>query len=155
MNGAELAADHLPKHARTLRILLAEDNIVNQRVAVHLLQKMGHNIQVVGDGSQVLGRLQQEPFDLVLMDVQMPETDGYQATKQIRQLEQSVRAGTFQPAQSSAFAAGRIPIIAMTAHAMSGDRDRCVAAGMDDYVPKPVEVSRLHETIERVMSSRI
>src|SRR5579872_1919646 len=151
INGADSAPDNLPKHARALRILLAEDNVVNQRVAVHLLQKMGHSIQVVGDGSQVVGRLQQEPFDLVLMDVQMPEIDGYEATMQIRQLEQRVRAGTFRPLDASAFAAGRIPIIAMTAHAMSGDRDRCVEAGMDDYVPKPVEVSRLHETIERVM----
>ena len=105
---------------RPLRILLAEDNRVNQMVAVRILEKQGHTVAVVGDGQAALTALAQEAFDLVLMDIQMPVLDGLEATAAIRAQEKT--QGT------------HVPIIAMTAHAMRGDRERCLAAGMDGYV---------------------
>ncbi len=127
-----------PEKAEPRRILLAEDNLVNQRVAVALLKSMGHTVVVAGDGSQALDRLDHESFDLVLMDVQMPEMDGLTATRAIRVREQ---------------ATGRhIPILAMTAHAMKGDRERCLDAGMDDYVTKPVSRKGLAEAVARAGS---
>ncbi len=112
-----------------LRILLAEDNEVNQRLAVHLLQRHGHTVSVAGNGQEALDLLDREPFDVVLMDVQMPEMDGFEATARIRAREQTT--GT------------RLPIIALTAHAMKGDRERCLAAGMDAYVSKPIDEEEL------------
>jgi CheY-like chemotaxis protein len=119
-----------------LRILLAEDNIVNQKVTLRVLEKEGHSVVVVGDGRQVLAALDRESFDLVLMDVQMPEMDGFEATEAIRGRER--------------FTSLRLPIIAMTAHAMSGDKERCLTAGMDDYVAKPVRKLELLAAINRI-----
>ncbi len=122
-----------------LRILLAEDNPVNQRVAEGLLRKMGHQVTLAATGSETIARWKEAPFDLVLMDVQMPEMDGLEATRNIRQLELVIGA--------------HIPIVAMTAHAMSGDRDRCLDAGMDDYVSKPVSLKLLSQAIARCVES--
>ena len=124
-----------------LRILVAEDNTVNQRLAALLLEKMGHTVMIADDGQKAIDCLEREPFDLILMDVQMPEMDGFSATAAIRLNEQ--RSGE------------RIPIIAMTANAMKGDRERCLAAGMDDYVSKPINRQDLTDAIARTHSSRL
>jgi CheY-like chemotaxis protein len=125
-----------PTAQRRLRILLAEDNVVNQKVAVRMLENQGHTVVVVENGKATLAALERQPFDLVLMDVQMPEMDGFEATALIRQKER----GT-----------GRhLPVIAMTAHALSGDRERCLAAGMDDYVTKPIQPDEFFRTIAGV-----
>jgi two-component system sensor histidine kinase/response regulator len=121
--------------SRPLNILLAEDNVVNRRVAVGLLEKRGHAVEAVTNGRDALAALACERFDLVLMDVQMPEMDGLEATAAIRKME--LDSGE------------HIPIVAMTAHAMKGDRERCLAAGMDDYLAKPVEAKALHEVLNR------
>jgi CheY-like chemotaxis protein len=124
-----------------LRILLAEDNSVNQVLAARLLGKRGHTVVIVANGIEALAALDDPGaagFDLVLMDVQMPEMDGLVATGIIRAGEKSSGA--------------HLPIIAMTAHAMKGDEERCLAAGMDGYVSKPIEVERLFATIDRVLS---
>jgi CheY-like chemotaxis protein/HPt (histidine-containing phosphotransfer) domain-containing protein len=120
---------------RRLRILVAEDNPTNQRVALAVLARLGHRAEAVANGVEVLRTLRQIPYDLVLMDCQMPELDGYETTRRIRDLGSRV----LNP---------RIPVIAMTAHAMKEDRDRCLAAGMDDYVSKPVETAALARKIE-------
>ena len=125
-----------PGADRPLRILLAEDNRVNQRVALHTLEKQGHTVVVVGDGQAALMALAQAPFDLVLMDIQMPTLDGLAATAAIRAQEQT--QGT------------HVPIIAMTAHAMRGDRERCLAAGMDGYVTKPLKAPDLAVAIAQL-----
>ena len=119
----------------SLRILLAEDNLVNQRVAVALLQKRGHSVQVAGSGKQVLEKLAAGgEFDLILMDVQMPELDGIETTLRIREQEKG---------------SGRhIRILAMTAHAMSGDREHCLEAGMDGYLSKPIQPVELFGALE-------
>ncbi len=120
-----------------LRILVAEDNRVNQKVAMRMLEHMGHRVDVVANGLEALAALRAMPYDMVLMDVQMPEMDGFEATRRIRDPE----TGISNP---------RIPIIAMTAHAMKGDRERCLDAGMDGYVSKPVEPAALREAIEEL-----
>ena len=118
-----------------LRLLLAEDNEINQKLAVILLQKAGYSVDAVGNGAEALEKVQTNEYSAVLMDVQMPEMDGFEATHQIRELEKKN---------------GRhIPIIAMTAHAMPGDRERCLDAGMDDYVTKPLESRALFSVIDR------
>ena len=119
---------------RSLRILLAEDNRVNQRLAVRLLEKRGHTVQVVENGREALLAVEQTSFDLVLMDVQMPQIDGIEATVALRHRE----AGT----------ALHLPIIALTAHAMKGDEERCLAAGMDGYLSKPIRPQELDELLK-------
>jgi len=124
---------HEPTSAR-LRVLLAEDNTVNQRVASRMLQKLGCRVEVVANGLEAVEEIRHGPYDLILMDCQMPEMDGFAATETIRRDE--------GPDQ-------HVPIIAMTAGAMPGDRERCIAAGMDGYLPKPVTPDRLADTIAR------
>ena len=123
----------------SFNILLAEDNPVNQRLACTLLQRQGHRVTVAGNGQEAVIAWQKGGFDLILMDMMMPEVDGIQATHRIRQLE----AQSDQPGV-------RTPIIAMTANVMDGDRERCLAAGMDDYVSKPISVHALREALQRV-----
>jgi CheY-like chemotaxis protein len=118
-----------------LRILLAEDGLINQQVACRLLEVRGHHVSLAGNGKEAIAALEKEPFDLVLMDVQMPHMDGFEATAEIRKREQGT--GT------------HIPIIAMTAHALKGDRERCTAAGMDGYLAKPIHAEALYEVVER------
>jgi two-component system, sensor histidine kinase and response regulator len=122
-----------PAHVGRLRVLLAEDSLVNQKLAVALLEDQGHAVVVVGNGREAVSAVQAEMPDLVLMDVQMPEMDGLEATERIRGWEQ--RTGT------------RVPIVAMTAHALKGDRERCLAAGMDAYVAKPIRADELFAAI--------
>jgi CheY-like chemotaxis protein/HPt (histidine-containing phosphotransfer) domain-containing protein len=116
-------------------VLLAEDNAVNQKLAVRMLTKLGCRVDTVGNGSEAVVALQHIAYDLVFMDCQMPEMDGYAATTAIR--------------TSEAAGNGHMPIIAMTANAMPGDRERCLAAGMDDYVTKPLKESVLSEVLQK------
>ncbi len=129
-----LTRHSIREQVRPLRILLAEDNLVNQRLGERLLQKDGHSVVLAGTGKAALEAWERGAFDLVLMDVQMPEMDGYEATVLIRQKEKKT--------------GGHIPIIAVTAHAMKGDQERCLAAGMDGYVSKPIQPEVLYKTIE-------
>jgi two-component system sensor histidine kinase/response regulator len=122
----------------SLRILVAEDNAINQVLVVRLLQKMGHIPTTVGNGRQALEALERERFDLVLMDVQMPEMDGFSATREIRNAERQTGS--------------HMPIIALTAHAMKGDEEACLEAGMDAYLSKPVSSQRLDEALYRIFS---
>jgi len=122
---------------RSLRILLAEDNPVNQKLASRLIEKRGHGVVVAGNGREALEALKREKFDVVVMDVQMPEVDGLEATAAIRAGE----SGT----------GNHIPIIALTAHAMTGDRERCLTAGMDAYLSKPIRAAELFEVIESIL----
>jgi two-component system sensor histidine kinase/response regulator len=118
------------------RILLAEDNKVNQEVALAMLHRLGYTAAVVSDGAQAAKALRTAPYDLVLMDCEMPEMDGYEATRLIR----DPAAGALNPA---------VPIVAVTAGAMAGDREKCIRAGMDDYLTKPIELGELARTIEK------
>jgi signal transduction histidine kinase/ActR/RegA family two-component response regulator len=138
---ATAALRALPKPAATdrpLRILLTDDNVVNQRLAARLLEKQGHVVRVASNGREALEALTREAFDVALLDVQMPELDGFQATAQIRDGEKT--------------AGGHLPIVAMTAHAMAGDRERCLAAGMDGYLAKPIDPITLAREIRRVLA---
>jgi osomolarity two-component system sensor histidine kinase NIK1 len=132
-----------PKTAEALRILLAEDNVVNQLVARRLIEKMGHSLVVVEDGRHAVQAAIEGQFDLIFMDVQMPVMDGFEAAALIRKAERETpyRRGQDPP---------HLPIIAMTAHAMSGDREECLRAGMDDYISKPISVRAVMEAIARV-----
>ncbi len=121
------------KFSKQLRILVAEDNPVNQRVVVRMLEKMGHSAEIACNGQEALSTLQSSTFDLVLMDVQMPQMDGLTASRKIREEEKQTGA--------------HIPIIAMTAHAMKGDKERCLEAGMDGYMSKPVNSQQIADTI--------
>jgi len=121
---------------RQLRILVAEDNPVNQQLAVRMLEKRGHSVVVVGNGREAVEKLERDRFNLVLMDVQMPELDGLEATAVIRSRERADGR--------------RVPIIALTAHAMSGDKERCLAAGMDGYLSKPLRAHELVGAIDAV-----
>jgi signal transduction histidine kinase/DNA-binding response OmpR family regulator/HPt (histidine-containing phosphotransfer) domain-containing protein len=122
---------------RSLRVLLAEDNPVNRALIIQLLKKRGHEFVVAENGREAIEAHERAPFDVVLMDVQMPEMDGFEATGEIRRRE--------------ALSGKHLPIIALTAHAMTGDRERCLAAGMDYYLTKPVRPADLYETLERAV----
>ena len=124
-------------HKQRVRILLAEDNIVNQKIALRILEKkLGFHVDVVNNGREAIESLEMSDYNLVLMDCQMPEMDGYEATRRIRDENSSVRNH-------------RIPIIAMTANAMSGDRQKCLNAGMDDYITKPIDRQEFANVIKR------
>jgi CheY-like chemotaxis protein len=123
-----------------LRILLAEDNVVNQKLALRLLQQMGYRADVASNGIEAIECCARQPYDVVLMDVQMPEMDGLEATRRIV-------ARWPESAQ-------RPRIVAMTANAMQGDREECLAAGMDDYVTKPIRVDALVQTLLNVVPVR-
>jgi two-component system, sensor histidine kinase and response regulator len=123
------------QRSRRHRVLVAEDNIVNQKVARNMLQGLGFCVDVAADGKEVLSALRNTPYDLVLMDCRMPELDGYETSQAIR----SGTSGVLDP---------NIPIIALTAHAMHGAREKCLASGMNDYLSKPVDHRRLAEVLE-------
>jgi CheY-like chemotaxis protein len=123
-----------------LRVLVAEDNAVNQRLAARLLEKRGHRVTMTANGREALEAIEKQTYDLVLMDVQMPEMDGFEATAAIREGEK--QSGT------------RLPIIALTAHAMTGDRERCLAAGMDGYLSKPIATRELDDLLEKFLAQR-
>ncbi|PKN90508.1 MAG: diguanylate cyclase, partial [Chloroflexi bacterium HGW-Chloroflexi-6] len=125
---------------KTLHILLAEDNLVNQKVAQGLLKKEGHSVVVANNGLEALEKYRAEHFDVILMDVQMPEMDGFEATAKIRSLEQ----GTDR----------HIPIVALTAHAMKGYSEKCVAAGMDAYISKPIIIGEFRKILEEIPPTR-
>ena len=129
------------KTGRVLQILLAEDNAINQKFAVRTIEKAGHSVAVANNGHEAVEAWERDRYDVVLMDVQMPEMDGLEATARIRDLEQ--QRGTAQ----------RIPIVAMTANAMKGDKERCLEAGMDGYISKPVKRQTLFAEIDRVLGS--
>jgi signal transduction histidine kinase/ligand-binding sensor domain-containing protein/CheY-like chemotaxis protein len=129
-----------PPVQEQLHVLVAEDNAVNQKLAVRMLEKMGHTVVVAANGKQAVETWQHEHFDLIFMDVQMPEMDGFKATSEIRKMEK--------------ITGQHIPIIAMTAHAMLGDRARCMEAGMDYYISKPVNRDELVKTIESASQSK-
>jgi CheY-like chemotaxis protein len=120
----------------SLRVLLAEDNPVNQTLAMRILERLGHKVQVATTGKEAIGMAQAEEFDVILMDVQMPEMDGLEATTAIRAAE----AGTGK----------HVPIVAMTAHAMKGDREKCLSAGMDGYLSKPIRIAELKQAMSEV-----
>ena len=122
------------ERVKKLRVLLAEDNAVNQKIASRFLEKEGHHVTLASDGRQAIAALDRQNFDVVLMDVSMPEMDGFEATAIIRARERDTGK--------------RLPIIAMTAHAMKGDRERCLAAGMDSYIAKPITAPELIEILE-------
>jgi two-component system, sensor histidine kinase and response regulator len=125
---------------RVLRVLLVEDNPVNQRLATRMLEKRGHRVVLAGNGREALEALGKGSFDLVLMDVQMPEMDGFQATGVIREKEKSTGA--------------HLPVIALTAHAIKGDREKCLAAGMDGYLTKPIVPRELDDVLESYLTRR-
>jgi two-component system, sensor histidine kinase and response regulator len=122
------------------RILLAEDNAVNQTLAVRLLEKRGYSVMVTGNGAEAVEAFEKHQFDVVLMDIQMPVMDGFEATAAIRAKEN--------------LTGGHTPIIAMTAHALKGDQERCISAGMDGYVSKPIRTSELFSMIEAMLPEK-
>jgi len=126
--------------AGPLRVLLAEDNAVNQRLAIRLLEKQGHQVTVANNGREAVEAVGRQAFDVVLMDVQMPEMNGFEASAAIREAER----GT-----------GRhLPIIALTAHAMKGDREHCLEAGMDDYLSKPIQARALAQALAALTAAK-
>jgi signal transduction histidine kinase/CheY-like chemotaxis protein len=138
---APMTTQHAKQDSRQrLRILLAEDNVINQRLVTRLLEKQGHTVEVVNNGREALAAVAERPFDLVLMDVQMPEMDGLEATAAIRAQER-------QTGQ-------HLPIIALTANAMKGDTEVCLAAGMDDYVSKPIKIEALRAVLASIEDGR-
>jgi two-component system sensor histidine kinase/response regulator len=124
-----------------LRVLVAEDNQVNQRLAVRLFEKRGHHVTVAGNGREALDALVKDTFDLVFMDVQMPEMDGIEATAEIREREKDTARHQI--------------VIALTAHAMKSDRERCLASGMDDYLSKPIRPPELDKILEKYLAARL
>ncbi|MBI3844880.1 MAG: response regulator [Planctomycetes bacterium] len=131
-----VTTDSIREDRLRLRVLVGEDNVVNQKLIARTLEKMGHSVVVAADGRKVLEALERESFDLVLMDVQMPDVDGLTASRTIRENEKTT--GT------------HVPIVALTAYAMQGDRERCLAAGMDDYASKPLQTRELTRVLDRL-----
>jgi len=127
--------------AEVLRVLIVEDNLVNQRLATRMLEKRGHRVVVAANGLQALEALDKDAFDLVLMDVQMPEMGGMEATAKIR--EKETLTGKHQP------------VIALTAHAMKGDQERCLTAGMDGYLAKPIRPQELDDILDKYVGMRM
>lgn len=132
------AENSTPDATSVLKILVAEDNLVNQKLILKLLQKLGYEPTIVGNGVEAVDRVQKESFDLIFMDVQMPEMDGLTATRHIREAQLDVPP----------------KIVAMTAGALTADRDACLQAGMDDYIPKPIELAKLKSVLEQVSQQR-
>ena len=124
----------------SVKILVAEDNLVNQKVAVCMLEKLGHTALVANDGLEAVEKWRTGEFSLIFMDCQMPEMSGYEATEEIRRLEQG---------------GGHTPIVALTAHAMKGDRQRCLDSGMDDYLSKPVSLDQLRVCVDRWLALQV
>ena len=141
-NMVEAVGTAPPAGSRTgLSVLLAEDNVVNQHLVKRLLEKRGHAVTLAGSGREALERVETQLFDVILMDVQMPDMDGLQATAR-------------DPRRSKERRNTYTPIIALTAHTMKGDRERCLAAGMDHFINKPIDVARFVEVVEAVRSGR-
>ena len=136
-NRALVTRHTIREQRQSLSFLVAEDNPVNQKLISRLLEKRGHTVVVAQNGREALEALEKQHFDIVLMDVQMPEMDGFEATTRIREKEQA--SGAHQP------------IIALTAHAMQGDEERCLAGGMDGYVAKPIKLEELFSVMEKVV----
>ena len=134
----EAAKEILPLAVANVRVLVAEDNQVNQKLIMRLLEKRGYRVDVAANGIEAVGALRRAAYDVVLMDCQMPELDGWKATQQIRRLEFEGHLGQFP-----------IPIVALTAGAMQGDREKCLSCGMDDYLTKPLRPEEVFETVER------
>jgi CheY-like chemotaxis protein len=163
-------------------ILLAEDNLINQTLTIKLLETRGHRVALASNGIEAVEAFKKGDFDLILMDIQMPGMDGFEATREIRKIEdrsqktedgkqeEPLRVASYelrvkdekpestepetrhtQPATSIQHPASRVPIIAMTAHAMTGDREKCIDAGMDDYVSKPIKPEALYSVIDKVV----
>ena len=133
------------KETTDIRILLVEDNTINQRVAIAMLERMGYSVMLVENGQLALSAFKENNFDLIVMDCQMPVMDGYEATRQIRRYE-------MQPSDRDGVDSSRsihIPIVAMTANAIKGDREKCIDAGMDDYIKKPITPEALRSVFER------
>jgi CheY-like chemotaxis protein len=126
--------------APSLCILLADDNLINRKIAIRMLESQGHSVTTAENGRECVERFREGGYDAILMDVQMPEMDGFEATQAIRELE--------------AATGGRIPVIAMTAHAMKDHRERCLEAGMDGYVSKPVAAEDLRQALQEAMEPR-
>jgi CheY-like chemotaxis protein len=134
---APAGGDTMVAGVRPLEILLAEDGIVNQEVAVGLLEMRGHHVEVANNGFEVLEALERRTFDVVLMDLEMPDMDGFETTAAVREKE--------------SYLGGHVPIVAMTAHAIKGFREQCLAAGMDDFVTKPIKPEEMYRAVETVV----
>jgi signal transduction histidine kinase/FixJ family two-component response regulator len=144
----------------SIRLLLVEDNLINQKLAVRLLKKFGYEVDVAGNGREALTILSEHSYEAILMDCQMPEMDGFAATKEIRRREAQVAVLHSQLSSAQAPAANQhpapvhVPIIALTANAVQGDKEQCLAAGMDDYITKPINPTELKEALDRWLSPR-
>jgi CheY-like chemotaxis protein len=157
------APESLPP-TRSVRLLLVEDNLINQKLAVRILKKFGYEVEVADNGCEALTILSERSYGAILMDCQMPEMDGFEATREIRRREAQLPVPGSQSPDEQAPAASQpptdnwqsgtahVPIIALTANAVQGDKERCLAAGMDDYLTKPINPTELRKTLERWLS---
>ncbi|WP_197439884.1 PAS domain-containing hybrid sensor histidine kinase/response regulator [Calycomorphotria hydatis] len=140
LTDSDAPIEHVIPSSRRLHVLVAEDTLVNQRLAVGLIEKMGHTVTIARDGTEAVALTKEQDFDLILMDVEMPEMDGLEATRLIREREQQT--------------GNHVPIIATTAHAMSGDEERCLDAGMDAYIAKPIRRQSFLDTVQQQLGKR-